>query len=153
MKLDKKNRRRWIVITIVLCVFGGVGCGLVQQLPDGTYVVDAEKVEAIDNMANVAEGVGTTVSSLVWLNPTLGAVGGLLVGIVGAWRKMKPQVETATSTAEIATSAGQATADAIEQFKTAFPDDWAKLETYLAKYHGQTVENFYRALRGLPEKL
>ena len=145
---------RILSIALLLPLFiSGAGCSLMQTNPDGTQSVDPAKVEAVDNVIAVVEPVGQTLTALSVVNPALGVIGGLLVGIAGAWKKMKPEIETAKTEADIASSAGVATAQAIEEFKTKFPDEWGKLEAFFTKYHGQTVENFYRALRDLPPKV
>jgi hypothetical protein len=149
-------RKTWLVIFSVIWVSIAcclAGCGLMQTQDDGTFVVDVEKVEQLDAAATTAEAAGQiAILSSMWL-PVLGPIGGLLVGAAGAWRNMKPKVEQAQSEAEIATAAGEATSSAIDAFKEKYPDDWAKLEAFFMKYHGQSAENFYRGLRGLPQKI
>lgn len=148
----KKNVKVFLVMCIMSFAFFLAGCDLMQTQPDGSVVVDPQKVEKIDQIAAATEAAGqVSLISSTWL-PILGPIGGLLVGAAGAWRKMKPQVEQAQSEAEIATSAGQATATAIEEFKKKFPDEWERLEVMFEKYQGPEIENFYRALRGLPSK-
>lgn len=133
----------WIPITVA-CLLAG--CATTQT---GETVITPEAVEIIDAVAAVAEPLGV---SLAVLFPPAAALGGVLAGMAGAWRRMKPKLEDAESQAELATYAGEATAVALEQFKADNPKEWALLAEFLKKHHGTTVENFYRALRDLPPK-
>lgn len=142
--------RHWYLgMALSLIALFAVGCA---TTPTGETVIKPETVEAIDNAATVMEPLGATVTSLGLFWPPAAAIGGLLAGMAGVWRKMKPSLEEARSEAEIGVLAGEATAVAIEEFKKRYPDEWDNLSRILADNHGLTVENFYRALRGLPLK-
>ena len=139
--------RKWILFA-VLCV-AVCGCAVTQT---GEPVVKPETIQAIDDIAFIADPLSVTATSLGVLWPPAAVIGGILAGMVGVWRKMKPGLETAQSEAELGILAGEATATAIDAFKKAHPDEWGTLSDYLNSNHGPTVENFYRALRGLPPK-
>ena len=138
-----KNWMIWIPIT-ALCMLAG--CATTQT---GETIMTPETVEAIDAVAAVAEPLGISLGILF---PSFAAFGGVLAGIAGAWRKMKPELSQARGQAHLATLAGQATSVAIEEFKKNHPDEWGTLSDFLEKHHGTTTDNFYRALRGLPPK-
>ena len=139
----------WVWIVWISCI---AGCDLMQPQPDGTFAINPERVEQLDRAAAITEDAGQIAAATsVWV-PVLGPVAGILLGAAGVWKKMRPQVQTAKDTAELATAAGEATAGAIEQFKEQYPDEWTHLEELFVKYHGQEVENFYRALRGVSPK-
>jgi hypothetical protein len=108
-----------------------------------------ETIETIDAVASVAEPLGM---SLAVLYPPAAVFGGILAGVFGAWRRMKPKVIEAENLAEIATAAGESTSFALEEFKKAHPEEWSTLSEYLTDHHGPVAESFYRALRGLPPK-
>jgi len=133
-----------IVVMLVMC-----GCAVTQP---GEPIVKPETVETIDAIASIVDPLSQTTASLGLLWPPAAAIGGLLAGMVGVWRKMKPELQTAKSEADLGALAGEATATALEAFKKAHPDEWGTLSDYLESNHGPTVENFYRALRGLPPK-
>ena len=134
----------WVPATIALFALGG--CATTQT---GEAVLTPETIEIIDAVASVAEPLGV---SLAILYPPAAVLGGILAGVFGAWRRMKPQVIEAEDTAEIAIAAGESTAFAIEEFKKAHPEEWSTLSDYLTSHQGPTAESFYRALRGLPPK-
>jgi hypothetical protein len=136
-----------LTLLIMLCVL--VGC---TTTPTGETVMSSETVDTIDVIAGVAEPLGATAASLAFLWPPATAIGALIVGAAGAWRKMKPKIVLAENERDIAEAAGEATSYAIDEFKKAHPDAWSELSGYLRDNHGPVVESFYRALRGLPPK-
>jgi hypothetical protein len=111
-----------------------------------------DAVETVDAIVEVAEPLGQAAVGLAVLWPPLAAIGGLVMGVGGAWRKMKPKLTEAESNVQFAEAAGEATAYAIEEFKKVHPEEWDVLSRYLREHHGPEFENFYRALRGLPPK-
>lgn len=153
MSTVKKGLKKWKwhIITVA-AIFFVAGCSLMELQPDGTYAVDPDTVAKVDAIADVAEPTAGVLTALSLWNPALAGAAGILAGMVGAWRNLKPKLQTVEDNAQLATAAGEATATAIEQFKVKYPDQWASLEELLQKNHGQSVENFYRALRGLQPK-
>jgi len=139
--------RKWILL-VVVCV-AVCGCAVTQT---GEPIVKPETIQALDTAAAIADPLSITATSLGILWPPAAVIGGILAGMVGAWRKMKPELEVAKTEAKLGTLAGEATATALEAFKKANPDEWGTLSDYLESNHGPTVDNFYRALRGLPPK-
>jgi hypothetical protein len=137
----------WIPTTVALCLLAGCITG-----QSGDPVLTAGTIETLDQIASVAEPLGQTAVSLSMLWPPLAVLGGLLGGGAGAWKRMKPKLEEATTTAEFATYAGEATMVALEEFKKSHPEEWGTLSVILREHHGPEVENFYRALRDLPPK-
>jgi hypothetical protein len=117
--------------------------------PAGAPTLSVEAVETIDAVAEVAIPLG---SSLALLWPPAAVIGGILAGVGGAWKKMKPKLADARSDLDFAEAAGEATAYAIEEFKKAHPEEWSDLSTALREHHGPEIENYFRALRGLPPK-
>lgn len=143
-----KSLKKGLVVVLVLgwaCVVI-VGCA---TTPAGETVIRPEAIDRIDAIAAVAEPLGVTLGILF---PSAAALGGVLAGIAGTWRRMSPQVKEAETQADIATFAGESTAVAVEEFKTKFPEEWSNLSRILSEHHGLTAENFYRGLRGLPPK-
>ena len=133
-----------LIALFLVCVLGGCA-----TTPSGETILDPQTAETIDAVAAFAEPLGI---SLGLLFPPIAALGGILAGVAGAWRKMKPRLAEAEDMAEIATVAGEATTVALEDFKAKHPEEWATLSGYLRDNHGPEVENFYRALRSLPPK-
>jgi len=139
---------------ILICVAGFLvtlmaGCA---TTPAGDTVVKPEAIEAIDNAALIAEPLAQSVTAMGLVWPPAALIGGILAGMVGVWRKMKPELVAAQSEADLGALAGEATAAALEAFKNRYPEEWSTLSNYLRDNHGPTVENFYRTLRGLPPK-
>ncbi|MHC4361224.1 MAG: hypothetical protein ACYSTZ_00250 [Planctomycetota bacterium] len=138
------TRVAWIPIAFALCCLAGCVTGQA-----GEPVIAPETVETIDAIASVVEPVGASLGLFV---PSAAAIGGVLAGLAGAWRRLRPKLKDAEDMAELGSLAGEATAVALEEFKAAHPEEWSTLSEYLREHHGSTVENFYRALRDLPPK-
>ena len=133
-----------LIALFVVCVLAGCA-----TTPSGQTILDPQAAETIDAVAAFAEPLGVSLGILF---PPIAAIGGILAGVAGAWRKLKPRLEEAEDMAEMATVAGEATSVALEDFKVKHPEEWADLSALLRDNHGPEVENFYRALRSLPPK-
>ena len=138
--------KRWMIWipAMVACLLAGC-----VTTPAGAPTLSVEAVETIDAVADVAIPLG---ASLAMLWPPAAVIGGILAGVGGAWKKMKPKLAEAQSDRDFAEAAGEATAYAIEEFKKAHPEEWSYLSTALRDHHGPEIENYFRALRGLPPK-
>jgi hypothetical protein len=102
-----------------------------------------------------AEGIAAVAP---FFGPVGGLVGGIAVGVLAAWRKIKPSLTAAKTEAEHYHAAASATVTAMEQFKESAPDAWSKLGGLVSeelKKQGidpKIVENVIRGLRGLSAK-
>lgn len=144
--------KRWLVVVCVLSLTAGCVTGVDPNTGEKTYAVDP-------NAAGSVEAVAQAVGSLTpLLGPTGALVGGVILGAVGAWRKVKPSLTQARTQADHYHAATTATVEALEQFKEASPEAWTKLgeliDDRLSKQgiDPKTVENVIRAIRGLPAK-
>jgi hypothetical protein len=142
-------RKIYMIYPIIVVMVVLAGCVVA---PTGEAVLTPEAIETIDAVAVAAEPAGQLAVALSMFWPPAAILGGILAGAAGAWKKMKPELITAQNHADLGMKAGEATASAIEEFKKQHPDEWSMFSDYLNSYHGVTVENFYRALRGLPQK-
>jgi hypothetical protein len=142
-------KKNLLILMCAACFGVFAGCAVT---PEGETVIKPEAIQTIDEAAAIAEPLAETVTSLGLFWPPAAVIGGILAGVAGAWRKMKPELEQAKGEAQLGTLAGEATAVAIDEFKKKYPDEWDNLSRILADNHGITVENFYRGLRGLPPK-
>jgi hypothetical protein len=143
-----KNYMIWIPFVVVV-VLALSGCLTTET---GEVYLKPETLETLDSVATATGPAGQAMLALSAFWPPLAMLGSFLVGAGGAYKKLKPKLEEASSAAELGELAGQATSAAIDEFKKAHPDEWQSLVGYFESYHGQTIENFYRALRGLPPK-
>ena len=119
-----------------------------------TWVLDPNVVGTVDTAANAAEQVAPTLIALSVLWPPLAAVGGIILGVVGMWKKLKPQVAKEQSKAEIAYTATSVLVNVIEDLKSN-KELWALLKPKLQERFGElgtSIENVIRAIRGLPPK-
>lgn len=151
------KRRFWMWLGVVFftcsCGLSLSGCQAIETVgPDGQpvtrYRLTPEAEASLDKAATTAEGIGAILAAY-----GLTGVGGALVAGAGVWKRLKPQLEEAKEEREIGYEAGRATAQALEEFKEKYPDQWAELKPFLEGHHGQSIENFYRALRGLDPKV
>lgn len=141
---------KWMALLLVLLF---AGC----TVQNGATTVDPNVVSAIEG---IAEGTGTTAVALTpILGPLAAAIGGVILGGLRVWRKMKPELMEAKGKQEIAYAATSVLVKSIEQLKKDHPEDWDKhLEPIIHKaivtagMDPKVVENVIRAIRGLPPK-
>jgi hypothetical protein len=148
--------RTFILMMVVSGFFTGVGCRIVTDAVTGqqTRVLDPNSSLVIggEAAAQVAAGIAP------FLGPMGAAAGGIILGVLGAWRKVKPSLTVARTEAEHYHAVAAATVAGVEEFKTTNPEQWEALGALLsakAKEQGidpRLIENVIRALRGLPAK-
>lgn len=122
--------------------------------------VTGEKTTSLDpNAAATGEAIVEGGIAIAPLFGTAGAaVGGILLGVLGAWRKIKPSLMTAKTEAEQYHAAASAVVTGLEEFKETNPEAWTQVGKLLSeqmKKQGidpKTIENVIRALRGLPPR-
>ena len=85
-------------------------------------------VETDGGMAEAASEVSGYVG-LYW--PPALAIGGILAGIAGTAKRMKPKIEEAESEAVLYGATLEEIVIGIEQFKTVYPESWDKLKNKL----------------------
>ena len=127
--------KKWLLAMGLCLVLAG--CSL-QEGADGTtkLVADPAKVEAVEETATGLLGV---LAALSVMFPPAGVALGGLAGALGLWAKHKNRLK-----------AGYGMTDAIDDFKTEYPDEWLLLKPYLTKNLGAKSENAVRTMRGLP---
>lgn len=117
------KRRIALVLIVVGVLFAG--CRVVtDQSGRQTYSLDPNNnvVRTIDTVANVAAGVGAAVLPFLGGTTALGLSAAL--GVLGAWRKVSPQLKTARTLASQTMATTTALVSAIETFKTMSPEAW-----------------------------
>ena len=146
----------WLAVVGVVGMFTGCVKTVDPQTGQTLVQIDPKTGEVIDNVvAPVATGAAGV---LTYMGPVGALVGGLLVGAVGAWRKMKPSLVAAKTEAEQYYAVAAGTVEAIEELKKEHPDQWKAMGDYLEKTLAKqnvdvkTIENVIRALRGLSAK-
>ena len=144
---------------MLVCVFGLLlaGCNWFEQIEEPVagekqYVLTPEGVQKMDAMIAAGDAAAMTTQSVGFWWPPAALAGGVLAGIFGALRKIKPELETAQNRAALGAASGRAMVLAIEAFKDQYPDEYDKhlrkeLENSIE--YGTAVENFIRELRGL----
>lgn len=115
------------------------------------YIADPNAVARIEAGAEAGVGLAGALS-LIW--PALVPVAGIGAGILGTWRKMKPQVMAKTTEAEAYYKGGEVLAAALEDIKTTQPDVWAKVGPVIEKALRPVsiIEDTIRGFRNLPPK-
>jgi hypothetical protein len=149
-------KMRTLILVMAISGFLGVGCRIVTDAVTGqqTRVLDPNSSLVIGGEAAAQMVAGY----LPFLGPLGAAAGGIILGILGAWRKVKPSLTTARTEAEHYHAVAAATVAGVEEFKTTNPEQWESLGALLsakAKEQGidpRVLENVIRALRGLPAK-
>lgn len=144
--------KKWM-IALVLCI-AAFGCKTTKD------PVTGEKRYSVDpNDAAVVEAVVEGGAALAPLFGPIGtAIGGLLLGGLGVWRKVKPDLVKERTKAEHYHATAAATVTALEEFKNASPEEWLRVkklvEAQLLKQGVDplVIENIIRGLRGLPPK-
>ena len=144
------------LLLFVLLLF--IGCTQVVQ-PDGTTAVALDP-NVVANIEGIIEGGGTTLVALTpLLGPLATLIGGIALGGLRTWRKLKPQLMEAKGKAEVSNAAVQVLVASIEALKVDYPTEWTEhLEPLIEKaittagLDPKVVENVIRGIRGLPPK-
>lgn len=142
-----------LVAALLFCVSGCV---------TNTDPATGEKTRSLDPNSPIVKTSESGTELVAALLPIAGPIGALisaaLLGALAIWRKMKPELAKARTTATNSLAAVSATVSAIEDFKKSNPNEWAKLggfiTTELTKQgiDPKIVENVIRSIRGLPQK-
>lgn len=140
-----------LLAVVMLAMFVG-GCqkaGTDPNTGEVVYVMDSNALK----MAETGEQIGEIIIkvapflSVYW--PPAMLITGILGGVLGAWKKLKPQVTAANTKAQLYYDTTGAVVSGIERFKIENPEEWLKLEEKIKKMVGPEAENVIRALRGL----
>jgi hypothetical protein len=143
----------WILL---VCALAGCRSEIMTSTDPETGEVTTEKVYRLDpnevqKVEAVAEGAVAAggVASLFW--PALAPIAGVAAGVLGTWKKMKPQIMAETRKSEIFYKGGMVLAGALEEVKTTQPEIWAKVGPVIAKATGPVseAENAIRGFRGM----
>ncbi len=142
-----------LLLTLMLCL--GLGCLKETTVdpntgePVTTWRVDPNKA---DQGEAIAEGVVVVggIAAMFW--PALIPAVSLLGGILGTWRKMRPQLDVATHERDVAHKAGTVMAEAFEFVKTKHTAVWNDVKPIIEAAAKPTseMENVIRGFRGLP---
>lgn len=144
-----------VVAFVVLGIVAGCSVGTDPATGAKTYAVDPNS-KALAGAEAAVETVGT-IAPLVG-GATGGIIGGVALGILAAWRKVKPALTAARTEASLYHAAAASTVTALETYKETSPETWTKLGELLTVEMGKhgvdakIIENVIRGLRGLPEK-
>jgi len=103
-----------IVMMLMLVLLAG--CQLMETNPD-----------RIEQGLAAGQKIGEAALSLGFLWPPAAGIGGLILGIIGAAKKLKPKLEQAETTGE----AIHQIVDTIEKFKEKYPEGWKNLKEEL----------------------
>lgn len=147
-----KTIRYYVILIVVAGSIGimlGTGCASVMHALS-SFAADPNASGAAEKGVEGAAGIAAF----------FGPVGGLIAGALSTglviWRRVKPTLAAAKTSATQAHAAGKALTDAIETFKAVHPDQWDDLgkliEDQLSKQgiDPLVVKNVIRGLRGLP---
>ena len=124
----------WFIFSVGGFIVGGGAVGLMLMIaPAGCeksytgtgetqYRLDPNAVAVAEKGAEVTIGTLTTLAAL-W--PELLGIAGTLAGALGVWRlKIKPKLMDARSESEMWQSVAYSLVQAIDVYKTAYPQDW-----------------------------
>ena len=148
-------KRVFVTMLVMMCIV--VGCVTIPNSGDPNEaprkVLDPNNPTLV-NAETTAEGVGGLLALMGFP-----AVGGLLTGVVGLWKGLKPKIVEAQKKADeaerkelLAQAAAQTMANGIESLKTQSPASWEKLKPIYVDMMktAPSIEAFIRELRGLP---
>jgi len=141
-----------VMLLYVLWSLLFIGCRtFVDEQGNQVTMADPNAIGKVEIAAEAAVGTAGALS-LFW--PALAPLAGIAAGILGTWRKMKPQVMAKTTEAGKYYTAGEVLAATLEDIKTTQPDTWAKIGPAIEKAlkPATAVENTIRGFRHLPPK-
>ena len=140
-----------LLIALCLMAFAVGGCASFMQ---GLHDFAADP-----NASGAAEtGVAEAAGVAAFFGPIGAAIAAALGTGLAVWRKVKPSLAAANAKAIQYHAAAASVVEALEAFKTAYPDQWDTLgklvEAQLTKQNLDplVIENVIRGLRGLPAK-
>lgn len=169
-----------VLLTTAMIVLYASGCAeemvTVQDPndPNGVvtvpyYVVDPNQAAQVEL---VIQQVGGTLTALGPVFPTGTAIGGILLGALGVWRKLKPSVKVSKSLVRsieefkakdreswerLLTELGRlmpaAKREELEKLLSEEGPGWEKLKAAIGEHVGPEGEGQIRKMRGLPEKV
>jgi len=134
------------LLIVALCLICMSGC-IKTATDDGeTYSLDEKAAAKIEAPAEAAVSIMAILSAFYPVLIPVTTAGG---AAIATWLKIKPQLTTARTEAELYYDTTAAIVEAIEAWKENDPDDWAALEERLKKAIGPNALNVIRGLRGL----
>lgn len=147
--------RKIILCLVVLCIISG--CKTVtDDSGNETRVVDPNAVAKIESGVDAGAALSQLLAPLI--GPSAYLISGGLLTALGIWRKVKPKIMDATSSAEVAHATTTSVVEAIELYKKENPTEWAKLAPKVTEaiqksgLDPKVVGNVIRGIRGLPPK-
>ena len=144
-------KKLMIVCVLALWVGGMVGgciSGTDPETGKKTYSADPCTVAKLEQGTEGAIGI-LGILSAFW--PALIPVATGAAGAYGVYKRTKPKLDEAKTTAELYHTSTHTLVAVIEDIKKNEPETWAKLKPYLKDSKmGANIENVIRALRGLP---
>ena len=123
-----KNMKKLTVILILLFMSG---CAI-ELAPEGTRLTPVG-LKPLDGGIQLVEDLGSTAASLGLIWPPAAGIGGVLLGIAGAVRKMKPKLKDAESEVKSTRVAINDLIKAVEVLKDEGGDAWQILKPILSK--------------------
>jgi len=136
--------KKWM--TLMMMVILLAGCQkTVNDQGQQQYKLDPNSTAKFEAATEGAISAGAALSVFFpWLLPFVTAAGGAFA----AWKKVKPQLETAQSKEAMYYNTTDSIVQGIENFKATNPAEWEKLKAFLRVT--PEIENVIKAIRGLP---
>lgn len=136
-----------LLVLIFVCCVSGCISKINPETGQKTVSADSNSVVKIEV---ATEGAITILGILSAFFPVLIPVTAAAMAVYGTWRKVKPKLTKAQTDAELYHATTSAVVMAIENYKTANPTEWLKLEEKLLGVVGPNANNVIRAIRNLP---
>lgn len=147
------------VVLLLISVFI-IGCVASTDPVTGEKLTSLDP-NAVESIQKMADTVSTVLGILGLWWPILLPIAGYIGGAVRVSKKLTPKLTKAQTEADMYHTAASSTVLGIEEFKKAYPDEWAKLKSKFEEIQGKVInaedrlkiENIIRGLRGLSPKV
>ena len=125
---------------LVLSVFILLVAGCIEGQDPNFITVDPNFTAMGDIIAEGAEQIGEGLTFLSIFVPSLAAVGGILAGLGGLWKKVEPKLQEARTETQLYYNVTTELIKAIEEYKKNNPEAWIVLKGKLIDKFGENKE-------------
>ena len=135
-----------VVLFTLICAANGCVTTVDPQTGVKTVMMDPDAAATIDGVADVAEPL-VTAAGIIF--PGFAALSGLILGLIGMWRKLKPQVVAEREARDMNYIVLSGLVTAIEDYKKEDSEGWANLKAVLGDRATLTAENMIGEIRNI----
>lgn len=135
-----------VVLFLLICTVIGCVATVNPQTGEETIRLSDGAAETISGIADIVEPIA--IGSAV-IFPGAAGISGLILGLIGMWKKMKPQVTAEKSAREMNYTILTNLVEAIELYKKEDTEGWKNLKAVLGDSTTLTAANVISEIRNI----